>query len=207
MTADFMTADFMTADSVPPADSRRSPLGRIGTGPHVLLSAGGVQITEHPFLAQANLRADPAGEAPAAVAARFGVRLPVTPNRRATASSGLDAIWLGPDEWLLTGAGDGAEWASSLEAVVRPHGGTVVDVTAHRTVLEIRGPRAAEILAAGTSIDLHPRVFAASHVAQAPLARVDVILCRLGKDAWRVFVRTSFARYLMEWFTVAVSGE
>lgn len=202
-----MTADSVPADSTRPADTRRSPVGRIGAGPHVLLAAGGVEITEHPFLAQANLRADPAGEAPAAVAARFGVRLPATPNRHATAPSGMDAIWLGPDEWLLVEAGDGVQLASNLEAVVRPHGGSVVDVTAHRTVLEIRGPRAAEILSAGTSIDLHPRVFAVGHAAQAPLARVDVILCRMEPDAYRVFVRTSFARYFLEWFTVAVSGE
>jgi sarcosine oxidase subunit gamma len=197
----------VTADHDPATDRRRSPVGRTGPGPHVLLAAGGVKITEIPFLAQANLRADPSSPAPAAVAERFGVRPPATPNRRAVAASGVEAIWLGPDEWLVVSAGDGPEVAAALETVVRPHGGTVVDVTAHRTVLEIRGPRARDILSSGTSVDLHPRAFAVGQAVQAPLARVDVILCRVDGDAWRVFVRTSFARYLVEWLTDAVSGD
>ena len=103
----------MTADASLPADVRRSPLGRTGAGPHVLLAARDVELVEFPFLAQANLRADPSGNVPAAVAARFSVSLPTTPNRRETGASGMDAIWLGPDEWLLTGHGAGPTLASS----------------------------------------------------------------------------------------------
>ena len=36
--------------------------------------------------------------------------------------------------------------------------GTVVDVSAHRTLLELSGPRVPELLAGGCSIDLDPRV-------------------------------------------------
>ena len=46
----------MTAEASLPADMRRSPLGRTGAGPHVLLAARDVELVEFPFLAQANLR-------------------------------------------------------------------------------------------------------------------------------------------------------
>ena len=97
-----------------------------------------------------------------------------------------------------------AALGSSLAGVVRPAGGSVVDVSAHRTVLELSGPEARDVLASGCSVDLHPRVFAVGDAAQAPLARVDVILTRSDVDAYRIFVRASFARYLADWLKDAM---
>jgi sarcosine oxidase subunit gamma len=188
------------------ADGRRSPLGRRGPGPHLIAASDDAQLLETPFLAQVSLRADPAGATLAAVQERFGLQLPTTPNRRASGASGTEILWLGPDEWLFIARADGDALAADVEAVVRPGAGTVVNLSSHRTALEVRGPGARDILASGTSVDLHPSVFGADHVVQAPLARAAVILSRRDAVTWRVLVRTSFARYLADWLADAITG-
>ena len=138
---------------------------------------------------------------------RFGLPPPTKPNLRVTASSGLGAIWLAPDEWLVVAVGDAAALAADLESVVRPHRGTVVDVSGQRTTLRISGPRARDVLASGCSVDVHPRFFEVGQAAQTQLARVDVILTRVAGDEYHIFVRASFARYLADWLMDALGDE
>jgi sarcosine oxidase subunit gamma len=61
----------------------------------------GVQIIPHPFVAMADVRLDPAGPAAAAVAEHLGVALPTAPSTYVEGATAT-AIWLGPDEWLVT---------------------------------------------------------------------------------------------------------
>ena len=212
------------------APVRRSPLGATSPEPVRIASAAGVEIWELPFTTQLNLRVDPEPAAISAVASATGVTLSTIPNR-VTTGSGVRAIWLGPDEWLIAGPAaepveDGAAvvaapeararggkrgtdarggvTSAALGAAVARAGGSVVDVSAHRTFLRIVGPRAAEILAHGCSVDLHPRAFAPGSCAQTLLARVDVILERAGPEEFGVFVRASFAAYLVDWLRDAL---
>ena len=197
----------MTAEMTAGAAGRRSPLGALAKGEHVVARNEWVRLIEIPFLAQVNLRGDPSRAFLDAVEGHLGVRPPTTPNRRSTAGgSGVSALWLAPDEWLIVGHQDARALTSSLEAVVRAVGGSIVDVSAHRTVLEIRGLGARDLLMSGCSIDLHPRVFEVGHAAQTQLARVDVIVARLGPDTYQVHVRASFARYLADWLKDAMGG-
>jgi sarcosine oxidase subunit gamma len=179
---------------------RRSPLGATGAGPHALLSAPDVVIRELPFTAQFVLRLDPMDTVVDAVERALGAR-PGQVNLVTTAG-GTQVMALAPDEWLVVGPAD----ADALEAAVRSHGGVIVDVSAHRTVLELTGSGVRDLLASGTSVDLHPRAFAAGQCRQTTLARVDVIIARVDEDTYRVFVRTSFARYLADWLTDALEG-
>jgi len=166
-----------------PTDRRQSPLGATSDADHALASGPGIDVVEIPFLAQLNLRADPDRGALENVEASIGVLPPTNPNESAdAASSGLSVLWLAPDEWLIVGRGDPAVLASTLERAVRPSGGSIVDVSAHRTVLELRGPQARDLLGSGCSVDLHPRVFAVGQCAQTQFARVDVILQRVAED-------------------------
>jgi sarcosine oxidase subunit gamma len=61
-----------------------------------------------------------------------------------------------------------------------------------------------DLLAAGCSLDLHPRAFAPDRCAQTLLARAQVILEQRGEDAFRLHVRGSFAVYLASWLIDAV---
>lgn len=196
----------MTADAA--AQVRRSPLGATSPARHVLARGDGVEVAEVPFRAQIDVRLEPSPQALAAIEARHGTGLPMEPNRvAAVTADGLRVLWLGPDEWLIVND-DVAMAPRDVEALVaeavRPFDGSVVDVSAHRTQLELAGTGARDLLAAGCSVDLHPRVFAVGSCAQTLLARVDVILERTSDDAYRVFVRTSFARYLVDWLRDAM---
>jgi sarcosine oxidase subunit gamma len=151
-------------------------------------------LLELPFLAQLGVRTD----AP-------GTSLPTEPNTVAGDSTRA-ALWLGPDEWLVVGP-PGSE--PELEAELRPLGGSVVDVSANRTTLEIRGPRARELLEFGCPIDLHPRVFGPGRCAQTLLARANVLIWFVSDDpepVYRMFIRPSFAAYLAAWLADAADG-
>src|SRR5947209_2657852 len=134
-------------------------------------------------------------------AAALGVALPTTPNTWVPADAGR-AVWLGPDEWLLTSTTEAPE---ELEARVRdavlPLGGSAADVSAQRIGLRLTGTRVRDVLAKGCSIDLHPRVFGRGSSAQTTLGQAGVVLLGLSDagDAYLVLVRSSFAGYLADW--------
>jgi sarcosine oxidase subunit gamma len=178
---------------------RHSPLEPLAAA---LAEASGDAVTlrEVPFLAQVNVRADP----PAARA----LGLPLEPNTTATHAASPDRtiLWLGPDEWLVAGPdGDAAAIARELEAC--PEGWvTTVDLSANRTAIDVAGPGARDLLAAGCSLDLHPRAFGPGRCAQTMVARAQVVLEARGDDAFRLFVRGSFAAYLASWLIDAVAG-
>ncbi len=106
-----------------------------------------------------------------------------------------DAIWLGPDEWLVLG-GREEDYAGMPAAV---------DVSANRICLELSGDGAADVLARGCALDLHPSVFPPGRCAQTLVARAQVILYRT-EDAFRLLVRPSFADYLRAWLRDAGAG-
>ena len=109
---------------------------------------------------------------------------PVPPNTFAD-----DTVWLGPDEWLVLGGRE----------TDFPDAAAAVDVSANRVCLELSGPGAADVLARGCALDLHPSVFPPGRCAQTLVARAQVILLRTGDDVFRLLVRPSFAPYLRAW--------
>ena len=163
----------------------------------------GVRLRELPFPAQIDLRADPANPR---LAEALGFPLPTTPNTVA-GDGERAALWLGPDEWLVVAPeGSEASLERELRGAIGDAHGSVVDVSANRTPLELEGPMAREVLSKGCSLDLHPREFGPGHCAQTALARVQVVLWQLS-DAprYRLLVRCSFAPYLAEWLIDAMA--
>jgi sarcosine oxidase, subunit gamma len=171
------------ADADPHA---RSPLhGRAAD----LAAVGAAEVA---FLAQLTLRADPA------VAARVPFPLPPAPNTW-TAGGGREALWLGPDEWLVVGPpGSAPALAAELDRALDGEHHAVVDTSANRTVVELAGDGRFELLTQGCGLDLHPRAWRPGCCAQTLLARVPVLL-QERDQATRVFVRASFAAHLADW--------
>jgi sarcosine oxidase, subunit gamma len=169
-------------------------------------SGGKLSIRELPFVSQVNLRADPDdGDLMQRLASALGFTLPFVPNSVASREE-RRALWLGPDEWLVVDA-DGQHQA--LEQVLR-HGldgafGSIVDVSANRTMVEIRGERARELMGHGVPIDLDARSFGPDHCAQTLLAKAQVIIERRNAEELHVYVRTSFATYLADWLLDAAA--
>lgn len=185
----------MTAD----LSSHPAPLGDLAAGPEAAAQA--VSVRELRYLTQFNLRADPTGPCAATLQDALGAALPVQPNT--TVRSGeLTVIWLGPDEWLVV-APEGSQEAveKSLRQGLATEAGSVVDLSAHRTTLELTGVRARDVLAKGCSLDLHPRVFGPGRCAQLMLAMAPVLLvARDGEpSAYWLLVRSSYAAYVGDW--------
>ena len=149
-----------------------------------------LEAVEVPFLAQIGVRC------PSEHAERLG--FPMMPN---TVSGDMTrgVLWLGPDEWLIVGLpGTAASAVTVLEVALEGAHHAVVDVSENRAVIELRGPNRHELLASGCSIDLDPRGgWAPGACAQTMFSRAPVILQEL-EGATRVFVRPSFAHYLID---------
>ena len=153
------------------------------------------RVTVEPFVAMVDVRLG------AEAAARLDVDLPAVPNTWVPVGTGR-AVWLGPDEWLLTSTTEAPDELEALvRAVVLPLGGAAADVSAQRIGLRLTGPRARDVLAKGCSIDLHPRVFHRGCSAQTTLGQAGVVLLALSDagDEYLVLVRSSFAGYLADW--------
>jgi sarcosine oxidase subunit gamma len=160
-----------------------------------------VAIVEEPFVTMVDLRVSPSGPAAAAAAGVLGVELPTDESTYAK-SGDTTVIWLGPDEWLVTGTAlAGPELEARLRAAVAPHGGAAVDVSGQRTTLRLRGSGSREVLGKGCALDLHPRAFGEGTAAQTMLGQAGVILLAVDADGddYRILVRSSFARYLADW--------
>jgi sarcosine oxidase, subunit gamma len=147
-------------------------------------------LIENVEIAQYDLRLDPS------LAHRLPFALPTEPNA-VVETPGVDAMWLGPDEWLVVTGAEGID--VELDGVHH----SWVDVSANRVALDLAGDRTMPMLATGCSIDLHPRAWRERMCAQTLLGRAPVILQHRG-DTQRIFVRPSYLNYLVEWMRDAV---
>ncbi len=197
---------------------RHSPLahlglsGRAAAGEAGVAREAGVAMGERPFRGIVNLRgpADDEGFR-AAVESALGVAPPREANTTA-AAKGMTILWLGPDEWWVVTPGDGPATAAKLRAALEGRPSAVTDVGESRTCIHLRGPRARDLLAKGSPLDLHPRVFAAGGCAQGHVAKALVVLHMTAGDedeggpAFDLYVLGSFADYLWRWLEDA-AGE
>jgi sarcosine oxidase subunit gamma len=186
---------------------RRSALADYGERFAALTAASGgeLAIRQLPFVAQVNLRADPKDSGlMQRLAAGLGFPLPIVPN---TVGSTGDrrALWLGPDEWLVVGP-DGQQKAleQALRAGLDGAPGSIVDISANRALVEIRGRKARELLEHGVPIDLDERSVGPDRCAQTLVAKAQVIIERR-ESSFVLYVRTSFAGYVADWLLDAAA--
>ncbi len=182
---------------------RQSPLDNFrktnaGTAPG---GGAGVVISEKPFLGHLNLRGDPSDGAFTGGAERaLGFALPVEPNT-ISEGDGNQAMWLGPDEWLITTPPDEGRFVADrlAEALDGVHS-SVTDISGGQTLINLFGERARDVLAKGCSLDLHPRAFGEGRCAQTLVSGANVILIWAGPEpSFDLIVRRSFADYLALW--------
>ncbi|MEU1000352.1 sarcosine oxidase subunit gamma [Streptomyces tibetensis] len=183
---------------------RGSPLGHLADRMRAATVTGarGVTLRELPFLSMVNVRVDPSSAAAGRIETALGAKLP----RRCgdtTASGHRTALWLGPDEWLVLSPSD--ESAALREALGRDPG-SVVDVSANRTTLELSGPSARQVLEKGCPLDLHPRSFGPGRAVSTTVGPVAVLLWQTDDaPTYRLLPRSSFADYLGRWIVDAMS--
>jgi sarcosine oxidase subunit gamma len=142
-------------------------------------------------LAQVDLRADDPST------------LPFEPPgaNRATTWGDRDVLWLGPDEWLVVGpVGTGFAIVTDLEGAITGHR-SIVDVSAARTAFDLDD--GLQLLASGCPIDLDPARWLPGMCAQTVFGLTQVLLHQRVERTTRVFVRPSFAGYLLERLSIS----
>ncbi len=130
-----------------------------------------------------------------AVSGVLGLDLPETPN-----SVAGQALWLGPDEWLVV---SDADPAGALEEALEGQHCAIVDVSEARAVLELSGSGAMEILASGCRLDLD--TLRPGSCAQTALARAHALLEPREDSVWRLYVGRSYAAYARAWLEDAIA--
>ncbi|TMU96637.1 sarcosine oxidase subunit gamma family protein [Streptomyces sp. DASNCL29] len=187
-----------------PVGLRTSPLAHLADRMRAAAATGtrGVTLAERPFLSMVNLRLGPASEAACRVEKTLGAPLPRECGHTA-ASGPHTAVWLGPDEWLVLSEEpiDTAELRQALAG----DPGSVVDVSANRTTLELSGSAARQVLEKGCRLDLHPRAFGPGRAVSTTVGPVPVLLWQLDDaPTYRLLPRSSFADYLARWLIDAM---
>lgn len=136
-------------------------------------------------------------DARSAAARAFGVELPATPCRAASAA-GRAALWLGPDEHLLIAPeADAAAVAAEVGAALAGILHSLVDVSHRQVAFAIRGPHAAWLLASGCPLDLDAGEFPVGMCTRTVFLKAEVLLWRTAADAFRLEVWRSFADYVV----------
>lgn len=160
-----------------PVALRRSPLAHLEERMRdaAVTGARGVALTEWPFIIMVNLRVDPASDAAGRIEKTLGAPLPRQCGHT-TASGPHTVVWLGPDEWLVLSQADTTAVATELREALGSDPGSVVDVSANRTTLELSGPAARQVLEKGCPLDLHPRAFGPGRAVTTTVGPVAVLL-------------------------------
>jgi len=185
---------------MPDGPPRESALARRGLGLRAFAhtARAGVTLREVRDRACIGLRGAPTPELRHTVAEHAGCGLPLNPLEAST-HGGMAALWLAPDEWLITGDADGPALAVALQHALRMQFASVTDVSDAWCVIGLNGPDARDLLAKGCGLDLHPRVFKPGNVARTLLAQATIILHQTADDAYDIHVRRSYADYLWQW--------
>ena len=165
----------------------------------------GMRLRERQRLGKIDLRGDPHDRAFMAAAGRvLDLLLPTEPSSSAVKDQ-ISALWLGPDQWLLTcPAQDAPGLIETLRAALADVHSAITDVSDGRVAFRLAGPSARDVLAKGPPLDLHPRAFGPGSCAQSLLAKASVLIHLVDDEPERgpsfdVYVARSFAHYLWTW--------
>lgn len=156
----------------------------------LLCGNAAVQVSKIDVGARLSLRAKSDIEA---LGGAFGLALPTKIGTR-TATEAVEALCLGPDEWVLL-AKDAAplfEASASLYDKV-PH--SLVDISAREVTFEISGPRATDLITIGCPRD--PASISLGEARRTVMDGTSVVLWRDDENSYCVDVWNSFAPHLL----------
>ena len=132
-------------------------------------------------------------------AAALGQPLPLEPNTMTQSTHRV--YWLGPDEWqVVVEPGNTAQLLQRLRDELSGQHVAINELSGGQTVFHVSGPDAADLLAKGCTLDLHPDVFGVGACAQSGLAKATMLLgCIDDAPVYEIIVRRSFSEYALRW--------
>jgi len=156
--------------------------------PDAAAETGPVALAVADVGARFSLRVSPEDRAAASEA--LGLDLPEAIGQR-TRAGGREALWLGPDEWVIHAPPEEREEIpAGLAALAAERPVSLVDVTERERAIRVEGPRAADLLAVGCPLDLSR--LAPGRGTRTWFDGVTVVLRREAEDlfvleAWRSY--------------------
>ncbi len=143
------------------------------------------------------------GAAVEAVGAAFGVMLPARPCRAAGGGE-RQALWLGPDEWMLIGPEqDVAALVARLADALGSEPHSLVDVSHRNAALILEGTRAVALLNAGCPLNLDLAAFPVGACARTIFGKAEIVLWRIGPHSFHLEAARSFLPYVVALITEA----
>jgi sarcosine oxidase subunit gamma len=140
-----------------------------------------------------------------ACAKALGAQPPGEPNRAVGREPRI--LWLAPGEWALVGRNGAATLGPAVARACEGALHHLADLHSGWSAFHIEGPGAADLIAGGCSLDLHPGVFGPNHCARTPMAQVPVLLERSPLvDGFTLYVDRSLAGHLRDWLSLALHG-
>lgn len=161
--------------------------------PGPLASSAAATVALLAPVARFSLRAKEAERA--ALAAALAVDLPQRIGRRASAGQ-LEALCLGPDEWLiLAPEAEAARVTQACAAAYAAAPHSLTEITDREVTLRIEGPKAAELLTLGCPRDIDR--LPAGEARRTLLDGATVVLWRDAAQSFRIDLWRSFAPHVV----------
>ena len=156
-------------------------------------------VTPAPAMARHVLRGRPSTLKAAEKA--LGFALPQSACRSASKGD-VQALWLGPDEWLiLSGVSDAL--GDRLETAMADHPHSLVEVSDRQIGLVLNGDEVEAVLSVGCPLDLAPEAFPVGMCTRTVLAKAEIVLWRTGPSTFHLEVWRSFEAYVRQFLTAA----
>jgi sarcosine oxidase, subunit gamma len=169
----------------------RQPLdGRIS-------AQGPVSVAALASASRLSLRARP--QSVAALSKALGLDLPTKPKTSATKGT-RTAFWLGPDEWLILDEAGKDLVAECAKAKVLH---SAVDISQRNTAILVSGINAEGTISAGCPQNMAEGAFPVGAVSRTLIGKSEVIIHRVGKQAFRVECWRSFSDYVFTYLSEA----
>ncbi len=175
-------------------------------GRHGALGGDPVRLAQRRCdLVQLAARKGRADDLAATMRAAYQLELP--PPGHAATASGITALWLQPNAWMLVAppAAEGA-FARAIKTVCGD-AGSVVDQTHGRVTFSLSGRNARRVLQNLCRLDLHPSAFGPNRVATTPMAEIACLLHqRDDAPSFDLIVLSTFATHFGGALTHAAAG-
>ena len=157
----------------------------------------GIDIQELPFINKINVRIDINDNQNIIKCGKLiNAILPIQPNTYVK-NDNVKAIWLGPNEWLIT---NNQNLYNNLKSEIGDIQASVTDVSENRTVIRISGDQIFKLLSKFLVLDLEKNLSNKSSCAQTLFVKVPVLLVRNNNEKQipeiDIFTNRSHAKYI-----------
>ena len=139
----------------------------------------------------------------------LGISLPTTP-RESTATKNITALWLSPDQWLITCPRvSSVEITQELQSALSGIHALVVDVSDARSILRLEGDGAREILMKGAPVDLTTDDYGKGYVRRLRFAEMAALVHVISDtpEIIDLFVFRSYGQYAWDWLAATSSKQ